>query len=162
MHGSHFPLGGLASDALVGRKRHKETPEFDITAMVDLVFMMNIYFLVTFITVALAEMNLPTASHVEPLDADEAVVLKVLGTLDGKGVTVAIGADQDAVSVAGTDAQNDAISAAIARGKADGKTAVLIKAEKKVKLGELFRVATAAAGEDLRLNVAVVETEADR
>ena len=62
--GEGFALGPLESDALLGRKPHEETPEFDITAMVDLVFMMNIYFLVTFITVALAEINLPTASHV--------------------------------------------------------------------------------------------------
>ena len=32
--------------------------------MVDLVFMMNIYFLVTFITVAMGELNLPAATHV--------------------------------------------------------------------------------------------------
>jgi biopolymer transport protein ExbD len=162
MIGSHISLGGHSQGSLVGRKSHKETPEFDITAMVDLVFMMNIYFMVTFITVALAEINLPAASHVEPLDPDAAVVLKVLGTLDGKSVTVAIGIDQDVPPVTGVDAQNDAIAAAVERGAEEGKKAVLIKAEKKVKLGDLFRVATAAASEDLRLNVAVVETEADR
>ena len=79
----------------LGRKSQQETPEFDITAMVDLVFMMNMYFLVTFITVALAEINLPTASHCEPLNADDAVVLTVLGSLDGKSVTVAIGDGDD-------------------------------------------------------------------
>ena len=159
MLGSSFPLGGLASDSLVGRKSQQETPEFDITAMVDLVFLMNLYFLVTFITVALAEINLPTASHVEPLDADEAVVLTLLGSLDGKSVSVAIGGD-DATPVTGVDAQNERIAAAVERGAADGKTAVLIKAEKKVRLGELFRIATAASGAGLRLNVAVVETDA--
>jgi biopolymer transport protein ExbD len=162
MVGSRFPLGGLSSDTLVGRNRHKEMPEFDITAMVDLVFMMNIYFMVTFITAALAEIPLPTASHVEPLIADEAVMIKVLGTLDGKSVTVSLGDDADAPPVTEIEAQNDAIAAAVEKGKADGKKAVLIKAEKKVKLGDLFRVATAASGAELRLNVAVVETEADR
>ena len=53
-----------ASDELIARRPDSEPPEFDITAMVDLVFMMNIYFLVTFVTVALGELNLPAAKHV--------------------------------------------------------------------------------------------------
>jgi biopolymer transport protein ExbD len=153
-------FGALASDSLVGRKPHQETPEFDITAMVDLVFMMNIYFLVTFITVALAEINLPTASHCEALDSDEAVVLTVLGSLDGQVVSVSIGDGDEAVAVADPDEQAQRIAAAIEEGAAAGKTSVLIKAEKKVRLGELFRVATAAAAsEAMKLHVAVVEAE---
>jgi biopolymer transport protein ExbD len=155
-------FGPLASDALLGRKPRQETPEFDITAMVDLVFMMNIYFLVTFITVALAEINLPTASHCEPLDSDEAVVLTVLGSLDGKSVAVAIGAGDEAVTVADPEEQRERIADAIDSGAAAGKKAVLIKAEKKVRLGELFRVATAAASGKMKLHVAVVEAEPQR
>jgi biopolymer transport protein ExbD len=162
MVGSRFPLGGLSSDALVGRKRHKEMPEFDITAMVDLVFMMNIYFMVTFITAALAEMNLPTASHVEPLAADESVMIRVLGTLDGKSVTVSLGDDTDAPAIAGVDAQNEAIAAAVEQGKAEGKKFVLLKAEKKVKLGDYYRLSIAARSEGMQLKDAVIEAEADR
>lgn len=160
MQGVDMMLGSLASDQLLGRKPHQGPPEFDITAMVDLVFMMNIYFLVTFITVALAEINLPAASHCEPLDADEAVVLTVLGSLDGKSVTVAIG--EDAEPIGDADVQRDQILAAVEQGVAAGKSKVLIKAEKKVRLGELFRVATAAAAQGVRLHVAVVETDAAR
>jgi biopolymer transport protein ExbD len=154
-------FSGLGGDSIMGRKRDQETPEFDITAMVDLVFMMNIYFLVTFITVALAEINLPTASHCEPLDADTAVILTLLGTPDGKGVTLKIG-DGDAPQVADVEEQNDRVASAIEEGVAAGKTDVLIKAEKKVRLGELFRIATAASGGGAKMHVAVTETDADK
>ena len=156
------PLAGVLSDEpLLGRPQHQETPEFDITAMVDLVFMMNIYFLVTFVTVALAEINLPTASHCEPLNADDAVVLTLLGTLDGKNVTVKIGDGDSAVQVDDVDEQNERVAAAVEAGHGEGKTEVLIKAEKRVRLGELFRVATAAAVEGVKLHVAVTETDED-
>ena len=52
-----FNFGSTGSDELIARRPDSETPEFDITAMVDLVFMMNIYFLVTFVTVAMGEIN---------------------------------------------------------------------------------------------------------
>ena len=155
---------GLGGETLLSRRTDQETPEFDITAMVDLVFMMNIYFLVTFITVALAEINLPTASHCLPLDSDEAVILTLLGTPDGKGVMlkIGVGGAAEAAEAGDVEEQHARIAAAIEQGVAEGKTEVLIKAEKKVRLGELFRVATAAGGEGLKLNVAVTETEADQ
>src|SRR5262245_36678913 len=150
----------LGSDTLLGRKPYQETPEFDITAMVDLVFLMNLYFLVTFITVALAEINLPTASHCEPLLSDDAVILTVLGSLDGKSVTVTIGEKDTAVTISSPDEQPERIAAAVEQGVAAGKDKVLIKAEKKVRLGDLYRIATAASNEGVTLHLAVMESEA--
>jgi biopolymer transport protein ExbD len=154
------PLFGEGdSGPLLARAPHQETPEFDITAMVDLVFLMNLYFLVTFITVALAEVNLPTAAHCEPLNSDEAVVLTVLGSLDGSSVSVTVGEGDEAVPIGETSEQAERIAAAVEQGVADGKDKVLIKAEKKVRLGDLFRVATAAAADGASLHVAVVESD---
>ena len=79
------------SDELIARRPDAETPEFDITAMVDLVFLMNLYFLVTFVTVAMGEMALPAADHASALDADTAVVLSLVRSLDGESVTVYLG-----------------------------------------------------------------------
>ena len=47
-----------------------------MTPMVDLVFMMNIYFMVTWLTAALAEIDLPAASHCRD-QLDEAVVVTI-------------------------------------------------------------------------------------
>ena len=155
-------LGPLADDPLLGRKPHREPPEFDITAMIDLVFMMNIYFMVTFITLALAEINLPSSAHGGPLDADASIVFTVLGSLDGKSVTVTTGTGEDARPIAEGDAQAEEIIAAVEEGVAAGQKDVLIKAEKKVRLGELFRIASAAAAAaGVELHVAVTEKDAE-
>src|ERR1043165_4536626 len=106
MHSSSFNFGESGSEQLVARRPDSEMPEFDITAMVDLVFMMNIYFLVTFVTVAMGELTLPTAKHVFALDADSAVTFTVARTLDGKSITVFIGDGKKTEAISDT-AQQD-------------------------------------------------------
>jgi len=91
MQATGFNMGSSEFQPLLARKKSHDDAEFDITAMVDLVFMMNIYFLVAFLTAAAAEINLPTAQHVAALDADTAITFTVMGTLDGKGVQVYLG-----------------------------------------------------------------------
>lgn len=144
------------------RRKHHDDAEFDITAMVDLVFMMNIYFLVTFLTAALGEINLPTADHVSPLDADEAVILTLMGSLDGQSVTAYVADGPKGTPLADAGEQEEAIRAAVERGAAAGKKHVLIKAERKVRLRELFRISTAAAAPGMKLHVAVMEKDVSR
>jgi biopolymer transport protein ExbD len=159
MESSSFNLGALDSDQLMPRRLDPEPPEFDITAMVDLVFMMNIYFLITFVTLAAAEINLPTARHVIALDADSAVVFTVTISLDGKSIVLHIGDSKKSEPITEISQQEKRIREAVELGKADHKTEVLLKAEKKVRLVDLFRVATAASIEGIKLHVAVVEID---
>jgi len=159
MHRASLNFGDTGSDELIARRPDFETPEFDITAMVDLVFMMNIYFLVTFVTVAMGEMNLPSATHAAPLDGDTAVILTLTRTLDGKGAILYVGDGTKTEPVNDAALQEQKIQAAVEQGVVDGKKAVLLKAEKKVRLADLFRIATAASSEKLKLHVAVVEKE---
>lgn len=159
MHSSTFGLGTTGSDELIARRPDSEPPEFDITAMVDLVFMMNIYFIVTFVTVAMGELNLPAATHVSALNADTAVVLTVVRSLDGQSVTVYLGDGEKGEPLNDATQQEQRIQAAVEQGAAEGKTAVLLKAEKKVRLADLFRVATAASVEGVKLHVAVLEKD---
>ena len=70
---------------LIPRKTHENHSEFDITAMIDLVFMMNIYFLVTTITAALADINLPSAQHCSPADLETSVVITILAATSSAG-----------------------------------------------------------------------------
>jgi len=157
---ANLGLGSSGFDELIARQPHKEPPEFDITAMVDLVFMMNIYFLVTFVTVAMAEIDLPAATHAAPLDGDSAVVVTVTGG-GGQPVMVYLGDTQSGEPLRDAEAQEDRIRAAVEQGLAEGKTEVLLKAEKNLRLGELFRISAAASGvEGMKLNVAVMEKEA--
>lgn len=159
MDASHFGLGASELDELVPRQPHREPPEFDITAMVDLVFMMNIYFLVTFVTVALSQVDLPAAAHAAPLDADSSVMLTVTGGA-GEPVVVYLGDQQKGVPIRGDDEQEERVRTAVEEGVAAGKTDVLLKAEKKLRLGDLFRISTAASSvEGVKLNVAVMEKD---
>jgi len=152
-------LGTSGSDDLMARRPDREPPEFDITAMVDLVFMMNIYFLVTFITVAMGEMNLPSADHAVALDADTAVVLSLARSLDGESVTVYLGDGTEGEAISDVAQQEQKVTAAIEEGVASGKTAVLLKAESKVRLADMHRISSLVTGHDLKLHVAVLERE---
>src|SRR5258708_26846432 len=67
---------------LVKRGPMHDEAKFDITAMIDLVFMMNIFFLVTTVTAALAEIDLPTARHCAPADRDNSVIFTILAGPD--------------------------------------------------------------------------------
>ena len=154
-----FDLGSTGSDQLIARRPDSEMPEFDITAMVDLVFMMNIYFLVTFVTVAMGELNLPAATHVTALDAESAVILTLTRSLDGKSASLYLGDGPKGEAITDPAQQEQRVQAAVEQGIAEGKKSVLLKAEKKVRLADLFRVATAASVEGAKFNVAVMEKD---
>ena len=156
---SNLNLGPSGSDELITRRPDSEPPEFDITAMVDLVFMMNIYFLVTFITVAMGEMSLPSAEHATALNADTAVILSLVRSLDGESVTVYLGDGDKGEPLNDAAQQDERIQAAIEEGVAEGKTAVLLKAESKVRLADLFRISSLLSTQDLKLHVAVLERD---
>jgi biopolymer transport protein ExbD len=159
MDAARFALAGLGSDELIPRQPHREPPEFDITAMVDLVFMMNIYFLVTFVTVSLTQVDLPAASHVAPLDADTSVIFTIVGKA-GEPVVVYVGDRETGVPIRGVEQQAAGVKAAVEAGLAQGNNEVHLKAEKNVRLGDLFRISAAASSvEGVKLNVAVMEKE---
>ena len=70
-----------------------------------------------------------------------------------------IGTESDAALINGAEEQTERVAAAVEQGKASGKTDVLIKAEKNVRLRELGRVAAAAAREGVTLHMAVMEKD---
>ena len=130
--------------------------------MVDLVFMMNIYFLVTFVTVAMGEIesargrrmrrrSMPTRPSILTRRSQPRRQI-------GRSCTWATATKANR-STTSTE-QEQQIQAAVEQGVAAGKTAVLLKAEKKVRLADMFRISTAARrSEGLKLHVAVMEKE---
>jgi biopolymer transport protein ExbD len=153
-------FGGTGSDELIARRPDSEMPEFDITAMVDLVFMMNIYFLVTFVAVSMGQLNLPSATHVAPLDSDTAVIFTLTRSADGKSVNLYVGDGVKTEAITDPTQQEERVQGAVAKGVAAGKKNVLLKAEKKVRLADMFRIATAAQAEGVKMNIGVLEKEA--
>lgn len=145
---------------LLKRKSMLGEANFDITAMIDLVFMMNIFFLVTTVGAALAEMDLPTARHVVEADLDAAVILSITLDPGGNGTLLYLGDGETGDPIANPEDQVKAVRAAVEAGVADQKMTVLIKAVKNVRLRDLNRIATAAGGvQGIELKLAVIEQE---
>ena len=152
-------LGGDFSQGLLPRRSRTENADFDITAMIDLVFMMNIYFLVTFLGAATGALALPSASHGRALNADSAVIITVAAGKDFGSVEVFIGDGKDGTPIVEPVDQEERVAAAVEAGTAAGKTAVILKAEKNVRLREMRRISAAAAQEGVTLHMAVMEKD---
>jgi biopolymer transport protein ExbD len=141
-------------NALMPRKPLKDDASFDITAMVDLVFMMNIYFLVAWIVAAVAEVDLATAKHCVAADAEKAVVITITA---GSPPAVYLGDVSPGKAIDPYEIEWRLKDAAEA-GMREGKKIVLVKAEKRVRLRDLVRISAAAtAVKGMKLNLAVME-----
>jgi biopolymer transport protein ExbD len=146
-------------ETLVPRKSLHDDARFDVTAMVDLVFMMNIFFLVTWAEMARAEIDLPRAKKISTVEQSRTLVLTIKA-----GPQVFLGESEGgkALSPGEIDARVAAAIEAAKRGGAgdEPKDIVLIKAEREVRLRDVARLAglVGAAG-NMKLKLAVIEKE---
>ena len=142
---------------IIARKPWAQSADFDMTAMIDLVFMMNIFFLVTSLTNAMAEVDLPAAKRAVAADAKASVVITLIAEGKQRGVYIGDGAVGE--PLADRD-QDEAVRTAIEQGLAAGKSTVLIKAEKQALYRDVNRVAAVASAiEGVKLNMAVTERD---
>ncbi len=150
----------LDDNPLIPRRPAHDEAKFDITAMIDLVFMMNIFFLVTSVTAALAEIDLPAAKHCAPSDRDTSILITILAAADQEPCKIFIGEADEGPPLAEGEPGERAVREAVEAGvRADMKT-VLIKAEKNVKLRDVSRIGTVAASvPGIELKFAVIEME---
>jgi len=131
---------------------------FDITAMIDLVFMMNIFFLVTSLATAMAEIDLPLARHAAAADAADAVVVIIVRGPTPDTVSVYLN-DRSPPAITGAQEQETKVREAIEAGMKNGKKLVLIKAEGKVRYRDVSRLAQLASAAGAKLHVAVTEVK---
>ena len=158
--GGHSASAGSDVGGLITPKPPGEMPEFDITAMIDLVSLMNIYFLITLSVGAAGEIDLPRAVRSKALDAENATVLTVLQGRDASSVVVYLGDGKEGKAMTDPTEQEEQIAAAVDAGLARQKTEVLIKAEQDIRLREIQRISAAASREGVTLNMAVWEKDA--
>ena len=138
------------------RKQKFDEAHFDITAMIDLVFMMNIFFLVTTVTAALAEIDLPVAQHCTAADRDSAVMITIMAPPDRSQGLVFLDDDTSGEPLLDLAEQEQRVREAVEDGVRAGKKFVIIKAEKNVRLRDVSRVGRVAGGvpgADLRVSV---------
>ena len=140
------------------RRRPLAESELDITPMIDLTFLLLIFFLVTSVPDVQKKLDLPPARHGVAVNPREALIISVTGA-DDQAPTIYLGDGRAGPPITGTEAQQSAaIQEAVRAAVADGKTAVLIKAERGVLHREVARIgAAASSAATVRLNVAVME-----
>ena len=159
------PDDEIDDEPIVTHRRRRDDVEMDITPMIDMTFLLLIFFLVASRLDQPASVDLPRARHGDPVSAKNAVVLIVRG--EGERVVVA---DGDGVPFPASDLeeQEERIIQYVEAGLAGTapfdmpQEHVLIKAEGKVKHGEVSRVARAISrgSEGQRLHIAVLDSDA--
>ena len=132
----------LQFEPLFPRRAAADDAHFDLTAMVDLVFMMNIFFLVTSITMALAEMDLPLARNCLPASEVDCVVVSLRQGSDPDSPLLWIGEGGEKSATSDPDQQADLIRLAAETAVREKNGKVLIKAEKNVRLKDTARVSS--------------------
>lgn len=162
MHGeSAAKLESGFSNGLGGKGCEVEDPEFDVTAMVDLVSLMNIYFLVSWVMAMASEVDLPAAKKVVAGDPESSVMV-IVKKGDERGSSVVIGEDADGEVLTDRAAILQKVTEAVKAGakEAKPKDTLMIKAEKEVPLKDISHIAGAAAAvEGMKLRLAVFEKE---
>ena len=139
---------GNSLDAAIalGEARKHDDAEFDITAMIDLVFMMNIYFMVTALSAAMGEIALPTAERCVGADMEGAVIISIVQGSRGEPV-VTLGEAGKGEYI--RDSQwETAIPQAVREMLTRGKSTVVIKAEGMMRHEDVARVARFATETD--------------
>lgn len=143
------------------RRPLRESGEMDITPMIDITFLLLIFFIVASIPDAQTAVELPKARHGASVDPSTCVIITVAesGTADQSAVYLANGKMGEPLS-GSRNAQDEQIISVLEQGKAEGKQNVLVKAERGLRHHHVARV-TQLVGEvgQMQLFVAVLESD---
>jgi biopolymer transport protein ExbD len=145
---------------LMSRQRPTVDDEMDITPMIDITFLLLIYFLLVSVPDMQASIQLPHARHGDPVSQRIATVI-TLGESSGESspVYLADGKVPAALAEGNLSAQRTVIVEHVRRGLQDeDRIDVVIKADRRVPHREVARVMQAASQvEGIRLHLAVLE-----
>lgn len=144
---------------LVPRRRPRDEAQLDLAPMIDMTFLLLIFFLVCTLPEMEHSRDLPPARHGIAVAEPQAVVVVVADRGDGHAL-VYLDESRDAAPLAGDEAaQQAAVRAAVERGLRSGKTIVLIKAQRGLRHGEVARIAAAARVPGMQLSLGVKEAD---
>ncbi len=141
------------------KRRALDDSEMDITPMIDITFLLLIFFIVAARLDEDAPVELPPARHGTAVSVKSSVILTVAqGSGEHADVYLGDGQAADHLLDGGDlEGQSDAIVSYIEQELADGKENVLIKAEKQVKHRDVARVSSAVGKVGKDLYVAILE-----
>ena len=134
--------------------------EGDMTPMIDMTFLLLIYFLVASTIDSQAPAELPPARYGKAVSQNSAVIITV-GDTGGKNAAVFLADGKKGTPLAGdNEAQDALIRGSVEQGLREGKSTVIVKAERGVPHREVSRVASSAASvEGIRLYIGVLEAQ---
>ncbi len=147
--------------AILPRRPVQDTADLDITPMIDITFLLLIFFLVASIPDARTAVELPPAHYGGSVNRRTSVIITV-AERDGPGPPLVYLADGKLGAPLSDDPamQETEIARAVEEGYAEGKPSVLVAAERGVKHRDVSRVAAAASQvEGIKLHLAVLEVE---
>ncbi len=149
------------SRPIVRRRRIQKELDLDITPMIDITFLLLIFFLVASTPDDQARIFLPKARHGVGVSARSSIFFTI--TQGGFNTAEVYQSDRkmaDQLLPNDPQQQNDDIEDAVAAAVGEGRINVVIKAEKGVPHREVARVAAAASRiEGIKLYLAVLEAD---
>ncbi len=148
------------SGPVLKRRPIADALELDITPMIDITFLLLIFFLVTSTPDLQVAVELPPARHGLGVSARTATIVTI-AERGGRGPALVYLADGKIGAPLSDDpaTQEREISETVEAALAEGRIDVLIKAERGVAHRDVARVARAAAIEGINLHWAVLEAE---
>ncbi len=137
------------------RSRQRESAEMDITPMIDVVFLLLIFFVVCSTIGKNTSVHLPKAKIGVAVNPKTATVLTVDGLEDESIVYLGDGTSGRRLSH-DPEQLREQIVQAVELGVREGKVNVVIKADKNLNHGEVYRVESAAGSvPGVKLNIVV-------
>ncbi|MBL9080746.1 MAG: biopolymer transporter ExbD [Planctomycetales bacterium] len=128
----------------------------DITPMIDVTFLLLIFFLVAAVPDVQAAPELPTAQFGESVSQNKAVIITVAVGATPEEIRIFLGPAKSGTPLGGSpESQDEEIRRTVDTGKSSGKTEVIIKAERRVRHRDVARVMQAAAMEGMKIHLAV-------
>jgi biopolymer transport protein ExbD len=158
-------LEAVEEEAAMPKSRVKDDSEMDITPMIDMTFLLLIFFIVCSKMDPGATINLPPAKHGEAVADKDAVVFTIAGTDAEAFIYKGKGVNPGALLTGSTPVEKEAEAAAYVEeqlAKNPNIKDVLIMADAGVKHRDVALVMKAVGAvqtEDKQLHVAVMETQ---
>jgi biopolymer transport protein ExbD len=140
------------------RKKPKFDGEIEIAPLIDIVFLLLIFFLVTSTLDRQSSIDLPKTEYGVAVSERNATTISVEGK--GADIRVYLGDNLGGDPLPDlTQPQESAIAQAVEAGYLEGKTSLVIKADREVHTGEIARIIKAAtqAVDGLDVSMATVE-----
>jgi biopolymer transport protein ExbD len=140
------------------RRRQRADTEMDMTPMIDCTFLLLIFFVVSAKIEPDAAVHLPPARYGTGVDPSKSMILTVARQGESEVQVFLADGKVGAPLMGDHNAQAQEIREAVQAAVNQGRSDVLIKAERSVRHRDVSRVAAAAAQVDgATLNVAVLE-----